>query len=232
MVKKYILPFAQGIEEARHYIAEAMKQEKTENVGNHLDPEHEHEILECEEEEQELHPDFVQLNPDEQDFENDLKQTKKTLRNIELKATNEILYDARCLDQFQKKILHRGIRFAQDINIARKGKKSYPRASFMIGHGGAGSGKSTVINVLYQHITNILRRDDPACPNVMLSAFTGAAASNIMGQTRHTLFSFIFGSGFQSLADKARDQKRTLFKNLKVLIIDEFSLVDADMLIF
>ena len=102
----------------------------------------------------------------------------------------------------------------------------------MIGHGGAGSGKSTVINVLYQHITHILTGDgdDPDCPNVVLSAFTGAAASNIMGQTLHTLFSFNFGSGFQSLADKARDQKRTLFKNLKVLIIDEFSLVDADML--
>ena len=86
----------------------------------------------------------------------------------------------------------------------------------MIGHGGAGSGKSTVINVLYQHITHILRRDgdDPDCPNVVLSAFTGAAASNIMGQTLHTLFSFNFGSAFQSLADKARDQKRTLFKNL------------------
>ena len=64
----------------------------------------------------------------------------------------------------------------------------------------------------------------------MLSAFTGAAASNIMGQTLHTLFSFNFGAGYQSLSDKARDQKRTLFKNLKVLIIDEFSLVDADML--
>ena len=78
LVKKYILPFAQGIEEARYYIAEAMKQDQNVNVGNHLDPEHEHEILECEEEEQELHPDFLQLNLDEQVFENYLKQTKKT----------------------------------------------------------------------------------------------------------------------------------------------------------
>ena len=37
VVKKYILPFSQGIEEARHYKAEAMKLDKTENVGNHLD---------------------------------------------------------------------------------------------------------------------------------------------------------------------------------------------------
>ena len=33
-----------------------------------------------------------------------------------------------------------------------------------------------------------------------------------------------------SLSDKMRDEKRNLYKNLKVLIIDEISLVDADML--
>ena len=33
-----------------------------------------------------------------------------------------------------------------------------------------------------------------------------------------------------SLSDKMRDEKRNIFKNLKILIIDEISLVDADML--
>ena len=32
------------------------------------------------------------------------------------------------------------------------------------------------------------------------------------------------------MSDKVRDQKRQLFKNLQVLIIDEVSLVDSDML--
>ena len=99
-------------------------------------------------------------------------------------------------------------------------------------HGGAGSGKSTVIHVLSQYLHHILKKegDDPECPYVLLAAFTGSAASNIQGQTLHTLFSFNFGSGYQSLSDKTRDQKRNLYKNLKVLIIDEISLVDADML--
>ena len=35
---------------------------------------------------------------------------------------------------------------------------------------------------------------------------------------------------YQSLNDKARDKKRILYKNLKVLIIDEISLVEPDML--
>ena len=99
-------------------------------------------------------------------------------------------------------------------------------------HGGAGSGKSTLINVIAQFIHHIMLRDgdDLDCPYVLLSAFTGTAAANIEGQTLHTLFSFNFGAGFLSLSDKMRDEKRNLYKNLKVLIIDEISLVDADML--
>ena len=72
--------------------------------------------------------------------------------------------------------------------------------------------------------------DDLDCPYVLLSAFTGTAAANIEGQTLHTLFSFNFGAGFMSLSDKMRDEKRNLYKNVKILIIDEISLVDADML--
>ena len=111
-------------------------------------------------------------------------------------------------------------------------KCQYPCAPLVMIHGGAGSGKSTVIKVMCQYIHHILKKegDDPDCPYVLLSAFTGGAASNIDGQTLHTLFSFNFGAGYQSLSDKNRDQKRALYKNLKVLVIDEISLVDADML--
>ena len=107
-----------------------------------------------------------------------------------------------------------------------------PSGPLIMVHGGAGSGKSTVIHVICQYVHKILRKegDDPDCPYVVLSAYTGAAASNIHGQTLHTLFSFSFDAGFKSLSDKNRDIKRALYKNLKILIIDEISLVDADML--
>ena len=174
----------------------------------------------------------MQVNPDNVEFENNLTQVKKTLRSIELKSADEILKDARNLDEFQKKSLHIALTFAQDVIIARKGKITYPRAPFLMVHGGAGSGKSTLINVISQYVHRIMLRDgdDPDCPYILLSAFTGAAASNIEGQTLHTLFSFNFGAGFMSLSDKMRDEKRNLYKNLKMLIIDEISLVDSDML--
>ena len=154
----------------------------------------------------------MSTNPDDLDIEGNLNQSKRTFKNIEIKNKDELLEDARKLDQYQKKILHIGIKYAEDILIFRKGNISYPKAPLIICHGGAGSGKSTVIHVLSQHIQHILKRDgyNPDCPYVILGAFTGSAASNIQGQTLHTLFSFNFGAGYHSLNDKQRDQKRTL----------------------
>ena len=72
--------------------------------------------------------------------------------------------------------------------------------------------------------------DDPNQPYILKCAFTGTAASIIQGQTLHNAFSFSFGNDFYSLNDKARDERRSILKNLKVLIIDEFSMVKSDML--
>ena len=49
--------------------------------------------------------------------------------------------------------------------------------------------------------------DDPKCPSVVLTAFTGAAAVNIGGQTLHSLFGFKFGAKFMSMSDQQRDEK-------------------------
>ena len=45
----------------------------------------------------------------------------------------------------------------------------------------------------------------------------------------HSLFNFSFGNEFYSLSDKLRDEKRLLYQNLNIIIIDEISLVKSDM---
>ena len=158
-VKSHMLPFAQGVEEARYYVEEAVKESNSTNsIGNELDPELEKEIIECQESEEIPHPDFEHLNPDELEFNDNLIQVKKTLRTIELKTSDEMLKDARTLDEFQQKALHVAVEFAQNVVIARKNCGSYPSAPLMMIHGGAGSGKSTLIKIIAQYVTQTSRR--------------------------------------------------------------------------
>ena len=99
-------------------------------------------------------------------------------------------------------------------------------------HGGAGAGKSTVIDVAAQWAQRILQKagDNLDQPYVVKTAFTGCAASNIEGQSLHRMFGFSFDNRHFSLNDKARDQRRAIMKNLQVVIIDEISMVKVDML--
>ena len=104
--------------------------------------------------------------------------------------------------------------------------------SYLTGHGGAGAGKSTVINLVTKWCHMILSKegDEIECPYIVKTAFTGTASSNVEGQTLHTAFGFTFDNKHYSLSDKKRDEKRNTFKNLKMIIIDEVSMVKADML--
>ena len=83
-----------------------------------------------------------------------------------------------------------------------------------------------------QWIHLILKKegDNPDCPYVIVTAPTGTAAANIRGQTLHSALSFNFGNKHYSLSDKKRDKMRSLFQNLKVIIIDEISMIKADLL--
>ena len=102
-VKGHMMPFAQGVEKARHHVEEAMKEEgsKTSNIGNLLDPELEQEIIECQESEELMHPDFVQVNPDDFEIEKNVQQVHRTFRTIERKTFDDIVQEARKVDEFQ-----------------------------------------------------------------------------------------------------------------------------------
>ena len=98
--------------------------------------------------------------------------------------------------------------------------------------GGAGSGKSTVISSLTQWVHKTLQRagDDPQSPYIIQTATTGAASVIIEGTTLHSAFSFDFSNKHSSLSDKKREEMRERFKNVKIVIVDEFSMMKVDML--
>lgn len=85
--------------------------------------------------------------------------------------------------------------------------------------GEAGTGKSTLVNF-------IKTRGD--IDNTVVLAPTGVAALNVGGQTIHSFFRF----PFQIIDENALADQRSnrLWKKVKLVIIDEISMVRADML--
>jgi ATP-dependent DNA helicase PIF1 len=84
--------------------------------------------------------------------------------------------------------------------------------------GRAGTGKSTLLQ-LYRNTTR---------KKTVVLAPTGIAALNVKGQTIHSFFGF--PPKVLTSHDIKKRRNRRLYKNMEVLIIDEISMVRADML--
>ena len=101
--------------------------------------------------------------------------------------------------------------------------------------GGAGAGKSHVRKTIYQTATKTFRHgpEDPDKPSVLLPAPSGAAAINIGGNTINsglTISKNIFGEHVGPLFDERKSALRTKSSHLKLLVIDEVSMVSNLML--
>ena len=126
------------------------------------------------------------------------------------------------LDQDQQLVLSYVLNYSRQLKIARSTlpPPPPPPPPLLIVQGGAGSGKSMLINSISQWFEKDLRQagDDPEKPYVLITAFTGTAAANVNGMTLSSAFNFNFGNEFLSLGDKTRDEKREQLKNLKMVI--------------
>ena len=223
------MEYLERTEEARLYVEEVMK---TEEVGNELDPEGEQELGDCDLDGQILHPDFQHLNPDDLSIQEEKKGFEKQFKPIEVDDLSILREKTRTLDFYQKKVVEKGIQYARLLVKSLKQKNPHPDPFSLVVMGGAGSGKSTVINVLKQWLHLVLKRegDNPEFPYVIVVAPTGTAAANVRGQTLHSSFGFNFGNKHYSLSDKKRDKTRALFRNLSIVIIDEISMIKSDLL--
>ena len=229
-VKSKVMEHLESVEEARYMIEESMK-EKIEEVGIHMDAAHEQEQADCQQEELTMHPDYLHLDTD--GIETDKTQHESNIfKKIHIPTVTELRKETRRLDKFQREGLNMTIKYAKDVVKARRDGNNPSVPIYMIGHGGAGAGKSTVIDTVTKWCHLILAKegDETGCPYIVKTAFTGTAASNIDGQTLHTSFGFTFDNKHYSLSDKTRDEKRILFRNLKIIIIDEVSMVKSDMI--
>jgi ATP-dependent exoDNAse (exonuclease V) alpha subunit len=85
--------------------------------------------------------------------------------------------------------------------------------------GRAGTGKSTLLQYFR----------DSTKKNIAVLAPTGVAAVNIKGQTIHSFFNFRPDVTIERV-NKIRPRNKTIYKNLDAVIMDEISMVRADLL--
>ena len=141
------MEFLESNEEARLMAEETIH--KLKEVGEVLDPEGEQEQDDCDYEGVIEHPDYLQMFPDDMNkVEN--KKSEKTFRPIEVEDFVSLCEKTRELDIYQKRALHEGISYARNVVKARISKNKLPESRSIIIHGGAGCGKSKVINILKQ----------------------------------------------------------------------------------
>ena len=72
--------------------------------------------------------------------------------------------------------------------------------------------------------------DSPDFPYVIKCAFSGTAAKNIGGSTIHSTFKLIYTNKYETLNAETKDKMIKCFQNVRVLILDEFSLLTPDIL--
>ena len=95
--------------------------------------------------------------------------------------------------------------------------------------GGGGAGKSHLITAIYHTVTKTFRHAPLKLelPSVLLMAPTGVAAININGTTIHTALAIPkeCGNSVPAMSDQKRTQMRLSLAELKLIIIDEISMV-------
>ena len=92
------------------------------------------------------------------------------------------------------------------------------RSVFITGR--AGTGKSTLLT----YFRGLTRK------RVAVLAPTGVAALNVKGQTIHSFFRFKPGITLEQVRKRVKDEKKSVYTRLDAIVIDEISMVRADLL--
>ena len=208
-VKSVLMPYLENVETQREK-AELLVET---DVGDILDSALEQDNDDCLDMEVEDHSDFAFKDPSDI-FDGADKQNR--YKSILLEDDGSLESMSQKLDKDQRLVFDICIDYATSVKKSRKNSSVPINPPLLVVQGGAGSGKSCVIEAISQHMEKIFRSpgDNPDHPYIIKAAFTGTAAANIKGQTLHHAFSFGFGNEFFSLSDNARDEHQSELKKI------------------
>ena len=238
-IQAKLFPLMNAVEEGRAVVAKLDDQRPT-HIGDVLDPQSVVDNEEAEEEGLRENEDHVGRYPTDAIRKLDeprLPESRGIFKMVAI-PKDDAEYErmraaARSLDDDQRIPYNMALKLVRQDRASSPGNR--PDPIFLKIHGGAGSGKSHLINTVatsceyYWRIDN-KEMDDPQKPVVLKLAPTGKAATGIDGMTMHQAFNFKFGIKHYSLSEQVREMKRNALSYLKLVIIDEMSMIKPDQL--
>ena len=139
-------------------------------------------------------------------------------KRVEVDTPESLHQQTRNLDNDQMFVVTQVINYCKLYARARADVSTVPAPLLYKVVGSAGTGKSHIINLTAQWTELLLRKsgDDLDQPYCVRMAFTGAAASNISGQTLCSGLKLSYGHKYESVNGKKREELRIAFQNVRI----------------
>ena len=238
-VEEALFPFRNSVIQARAAM-ENFPDTRPSHIGDDLDPENEKENEESAAYGDIEDEDYAARIPDEQmnDQEGGPSSAirRASFHKIKIPINESQIAEMRKkvqdLDHDQRMVVDIYTKFAKAYRTSQNSSMRSPQPPLIKVQGGAGAGKSTLINTLSivcEYWLNFGNKD-PSKPAVLKTAPTGAAAHVVSGQTLHQALHFPWGNRHISLPDKKREALRNDLEDMHILILDEMSMVKSDLL--
>ena len=188
-VSSIVMEHLESVEEARFLAEQLETRADLTEIGLDMDPAGEQDEEEARDEGDHQDKEMEVLNPNQYNISKEVEKGGSIFRNVELPTKAQMYQKVQRLDKNQQRVVEICIRNARDTVKAEKGNKP-PEPILLVVSGGAGSGKSTVIESVEEWVNYILSglecgesghaTDQPL---LVKCAYTGAAADNIGGNT-------------------------------------------------
>ncbi|KAI8496727.1 hypothetical protein Bbelb_253820 [Branchiostoma belcheri] len=225
--------FEQNVDEIEQARKDVEDGSFVEDVWAQIFPELEQERLECQNnagnqvnEDEDTQDDIPDLAPTDRP-----KEKSFTLEACQTKVPSNVAIPMmQSLNPKQQEVFYFVRKWCMET---AQGKRPDPFHIFLTG--GAGTGKSHLIKCICYEATRLLQQtqENPDSVSVLLAAPTGTAAFNIGGSTIHHAFHLMCKSkDFQDLSESTVNAMRAQYESLKIVIVDEVSMVDKPLMKF
>ena len=181
-----------------------------------------------------INPDLLDLDLEVSDSVSNAPVALVTVDNL-LLPSQKFYELCSQLNEGQQHLFNVAMQHAMYCNLAEKNNQLEPKPFQIFLSGSAGVRKSFLVTSITEFLKRILRYQSQNFdnPSVFVTASTGKAATNVNGISFHSSFklhvkSGLKSCGYQKASDETLRKVRNKYQYLKVLIIDEISMIGRE----